>query len=74
MKICCGLLMAAALVGGCLLAFYAPHKPVFNICDTSFDWRSIVHSIEALQVGWVGLLENVIFITWCLLWYCSFTC
>ncbi len=51
MKIFCGLFMTAALVGGFLIAFYAPHKPVFNICSTHFDWGSIAHSLKTLQVG-----------------------
>ncbi len=51
MKLFCGLFMVVAIVGGIFIAFYAPHRPIFNICSTQFDWGSIARSIAKLEVG-----------------------
>ncbi len=51
MKLLCGCFMIAVVVGGIGIALYFPHSPVVNICNTEFEWESIVHSMETLQVG-----------------------
>ncbi len=51
MKLLCGFFMIAVVMGGIFIAFYVPHRPSLNICSTKFEWESIVHSMENLEVG-----------------------
>jgi hypothetical protein len=46
----CGSFLVITLAMCVLVIIYAPHTPQLNVCNTEFDWSSIVHSIKRAGV------------------------
>ncbi|CAM9276403.1 unnamed protein product, partial [Chrysoparadoxa australica] len=46
----CGLFLSWVLLGCAAILALTPHIPVVNVCNTQFDWGSIVHSLSRAQV------------------------
>ncbi|CAM9113695.1 unnamed protein product [Ectocarpus fasciculatus] len=49
-RLVCGTSMAVALMVCGVVIGFAPHAPGVNVCNTEFDWGSIVHSIKSAGV------------------------
>ncbi|CAB1120072.1 unnamed protein product [Ectocarpus sp. CCAP 1310/34] len=49
-RLVCGTSMAVALLICGVVIGFAPHAPGVNVCNTEFDWGSIVHSIKSAGV------------------------
>ncbi|CAM9923250.1 unnamed protein product, partial [Phaeothamnion confervicola] len=46
----CASCMLVALAMCVVTLLYAPHFPEVNVCNTEFDWKSVVHSITGVAV------------------------
>ncbi|CAM9752473.1 unnamed protein product [Sphacelaria rigidula] len=49
-RIVAGTGIIAALLGCTVVVMFAPHAPGVNVCNTEFDWGSIIHSLEKVSV------------------------
>eukprot|EP00752_Nemacystus_decipiens_P006985 g6265.t1 len=49
-RLVCGTGLAATLIICGVVVAFAPHAPGVNVCNTEFDWGSIVHSIAKVAV------------------------
>ncbi|CAN0336649.1 unnamed protein product [Laminaria digitata] len=45
-RVVCGTGMAAAVLMCGVVVWFAPHTPGVNMCNTEFDWKSIVESLK----------------------------
>lgn len=45
-QIICGMGMAATLVMCSLVVMFAPHTPGVNMCNTEFDWVSVIRFVR----------------------------
>jgi hypothetical protein len=46
----CSFCLVAVLISGTMVLIFSPHAPVVNVCNTEFDWGSIVNSMKKAQV------------------------
>ncbi|CAM9809323.1 unnamed protein product [Scytosiphon promiscuus] len=49
-RLVCGTIILGVLATCGAVVAFAPHAPGVNVCNTEFDWGSIVHSIKSADV------------------------
>lgn len=49
-RLVCGLILFMTAVCAAIVLAFAPRTPLVNVCNTQFDWGSIVHSMKKLAV------------------------